>query len=96
VLYDDAEAWLRLRYHAVTNQLGHVVGVLGRHTQAGEERLWAAARAAAAGWREAEPYVTQLLDAPAVPAKANLAGRFAGRAERPSYVDVANPLRAGA
>jgi siderophore synthetase component len=96
VLYDDAEAWLRLRYHAVTNQLGHVVSVLGRHTEAGEERLWAAARAAAAGWREAEPYVTQLLDAPALPAKANLASRFAGRAERPLYVDVANPLRAGA
>jgi siderophore synthetase component len=96
VLYDDAEAWLRLRYHAVTNQLGHVVSVLGRHTAAGEERLWATARAAAAGWREAEPYVTQLLEAPALPAKANLAGRVAGRAERPLYVDVANPLRAAA
>jgi siderophore synthetase component len=96
VLYDDAEAWLRLRYHAVTNQLGHVVSVLGRHTEAAEEPLWAAARAAAAGWHEAEPYVTQLLSAPALPAKANLASRFAGGAERPLYVDVPNPLRAGA
>jgi staphyloferrin B synthase len=96
VLYDDAAAWLRLRYHAVTNQLGHVVSVLGRHTDAGEERLWPAVRAAAAGWREAEPYVTQLLSAPALPAKANLASRFAGRAERPLYVDVPNPLRARA
>jgi siderophore synthetase component len=96
VLYDDAEAWLRLRYHAVTNQLGHVLSVLGRHTEAGEDRLWAVVRAAAAGWREAEPYVTQLLAAPTLPAKANLAGRFAGRAARPPYVDVPNPLRAGA
>jgi siderophore synthetase component len=93
VLYEDAQAWLRLRYYAVTNQLGHVVSVLGRHTDAGEERLWAVARDALAGWDEAEPYATQLLSAPALPAKANLVSRFAGRAERPLYVDVANPLR---
>jgi len=92
-LYDDAEGWLRLRYHAVTNQLGHVVSVLGRYTDTGERRLWAVARAAMAGWRDAEPYVTQLLNAPALPAKANLVSRFAGRAERPLYVDVANPMR---
>jgi siderophore synthetase component len=92
VLYDDDEAWLRLRYHAVTNQLAHVVSVLGRHTD-GEERLWAAARAAIGGWREAEPYASRLLAAPALPAKANLVSRFAGHAERPLYVDVANPLR---
>jgi siderophore synthetase component len=93
VLYDDAEAWLRLRYHAVTNQLGHVVSVLGRHTDAGEERLWAVAREAVAGWRDAEPYASELLSAPALPAKANLSSRFAGRCERPLYVDVANPMR---
>jgi len=93
VLYDEAEAWLRLRYHAVTNQLGHVVSVLGRHTQAGEERLWAVARDAVAGWRDAEPYATELLSAPSLPAKANLMSRFTGRSERPLYVDVANPMR---
>jgi siderophore synthetase component len=93
VLYDEAEAWLRLRYHAVTNQLGHVVSVLGRHTEAGEERLWAVARDALAGWRDAEPYATELHSAPALPAKANLMSRFAGRSERPVYVDVANPMR---
>jgi siderophore synthetase component len=93
VLYEDAQAWLRLRYYAVTNQLGHVVSVLGRHTDAGEERLWAVARDALAGWDEAEPYATQLLSAPALPAKANLVSRFAGRADRPLYVDIANPLR---
>ena len=93
VLYDDAEAWLRLRYHAITNQLGHVISVLGRHTDAGEERLWAVAREAVAGWRDAEPYATELLSAPALPAKANLSSRFAGRSERPLYVDVANPMR---
>jgi L-2,3-diaminopropanoate---citrate ligase len=93
VLYDDAEAWRRLRYHAVTNQLGHVVSVLGRHVEGGEERLWAVARDAVGGWHDAEPYATRLLAAPSLPAKANLVSRFAGRAERPLYVDVANPLR---
>jgi L-2,3-diaminopropanoate---citrate ligase len=92
-LYDDAEGWLRLRYHAVTNQLGHVVSVLGRYTDVGEQRLWGMVREAVAGWREAEPYATQLLSAPSLPAKANLVSRFAGRAERPLYVDVANPMR---
>jgi siderophore synthetase component len=96
VLYDDAQAWLRLRYYAVTNQLGHVVSVLGRHTDAGEERLWATAHDALAGWDEAEPYASRLLSAPALPAKANLLSRFAGHADRPQYVDIANPLRRGA
>jgi L-2,3-diaminopropanoate---citrate ligase len=95
VLYDDAEAWLRLRYYAVTNQLGHVVSVLGRHTDTSEERLWAVARDALAGWEEAEPYASELLAARALPAKANLSSRLAGRGERPLYVDVANPLRDG-
>jgi siderophore synthetase component len=93
VLYDDAEAWLRLRYHAVTNQLGHVVSVLGRHVDGGEERLWAVARESVAGWRDAQPYAARLLGAAALPAKANLVSRFAGRAERPLYVDIANPMR---
>jgi siderophore synthetase component len=93
LLYDDAEAWLRLRYHAVTNQLGHVVSVLGRYAKGGDERLWGVVREAVAGWREAEPYATELLGAPTLPAKANLSSRFAGRAERPLYVDVANPMR---
>ena len=92
-LYDDAGAWLRLRYFAVTNQLGHVVSVLGRYTDSGEERLWGVVREAVAGWCEAEPYATQLLSAPALPAKANLVSRFTGRVERPLYVDVANPMQ---
>ncbi|WP_199431443.1 IucA/IucC family protein [Qaidamihabitans albus] len=86
--YDDAEAWLRLRYHAVTNQLGHVVHVLGRYTGTGEHRLWAVAREALAEVPEA----AALLDDPVLPAKANLISRFTGRGERPSYVDVPNPL----
>lgn len=87
--YSDAEAWQRLCYHAVTNQLGHLVHVLGRHCGAGEERLWAVARRTLADLPQAQ----RLLAMPTLPAKANLVSRFTGRAEHPVYVDVPNPLR---
>ena len=90
VLYDDDEAWLRLRYYAVTNQLGHLIAVLGRHSDAGEDGLWAVARDALSTWPQ--PEAARLLAAPSLPAKANLLGCVAGRAERPSYVDIPNPL----
>ncbi|MBK1785284.1 IucA/IucC family protein [Prauserella cavernicola] len=89
VLYDEAEAWLRLRYHAVTNQLGHVVHVLALHTATSERRLWRLAR----DHLRAAPEAGQLLACATLPAKANLLSRFTGRGERPVYVDVPNPLR---
>lgn len=93
VCYDDAEAWLRLRYHAITNQLGHVVRILGRHTGIGEKPLWRVARAEVAACGAAGDYGGELLGAATLPAKANLLSRFSGRGERPLYVDVPNPLR---
>jgi len=54
-LYDDDEAWLRLRYHVVTNQLGHVISVLGRYTGVEERRLWHVVGEALGGWAEAAP-----------------------------------------
>jgi siderophore synthetase component len=90
LLYDDEEAWLRLRYHVVTNHLGHVVHVLGRHTTAGEQRLWEVARQVLA--RSGGELAARLLRDPTLPAKGNLVSRFAGRGERPWFVDVANPL----
>lgn len=93
VCYADAEAWLRLRYHAITNQLAHVVRILGRHTRIGERRLWGVAREEIATCASAHPYADDLLGAATLPAKANLLSRFSGRGERPLYVDVPNPLR---
>jgi siderophore synthetase component len=90
LLYDDEEAWLRLRYHVVTNHLGHVVHVLGRHTSAGEAALWGVVRDVLA--RAGGEHASLLLDAPTLPAKANLVSRFAGRGERPWFVDIPNPL----
>ncbi|MEV0704978.1 IucA/IucC family protein [Saccharopolyspora sp. NPDC050389] len=90
VLYDDAEAWMRLRYHFVTNHLGHLVAVLGRFTPAGERQLWSVVRDFLR--RCPGRYAAELLEAPVLPAKANLLSRFAERGERPLFVDVPNPI----
>lgn len=89
LLYTEDEARLRLHYHVVTNHLGQLLHVLGRHGGAGEDRLWRLTRDRLATWPEA----ADLLARPALPAKANLLSRFTGRGERPLYVDVPNPLR---
>ncbi|MBB3050480.1 siderophore synthetase component [Prauserella isguenensis] len=89
--YSDDEAWLRLRYHLVTNHFGHLVHVLGMHTGVGEEELWAQL---ADFLRDDCPgrYAADLLTSPTLPAKANLVSRFLERGERPLYVEVGNPL----
>lgn len=91
VFYDDAETWSRLKYYVLTNHLGHLVHVLARHTQADEPQLWRTVREAV---QTAQPdcYTHDLVDSPVLPAKANLISRFAGRGERPLYVDIPNSL----
>ncbi|GAA0530578.1 siderophore biosynthesis protein SbnE [Saccharopolyspora subtropica] len=90
LLYSDAESWMRLRYHVLTNHVGHLVHVLGRYTGIGERRLWAVV----GEFLRTCPgrYAAELLASPTLPAKANLLSRFAERGERPLYVDVRNPL----
>jgi siderophore synthetase component len=92
VLVDDAEAWLRLKYYVLTNHVGHLVHVLGRYAEVGEAGLWRVVHELV---RSAPPdrYRDELLSAPVLPAKANLISRFAGRGERPLYVEVPNPMR---
>ncbi|MGH3751441.1 MAG: IucA/IucC family protein [Pseudonocardiaceae bacterium] len=91
VLYDDAEAWLRLKYYAVTNHLGHLVHVLGRHTDAAESRLWRVVREVLRT-AQSNRYANDLLESPVLPAKANLISCFTGRGEWPLYVDIPNPI----
>ncbi|GAA2360118.1 L-2,3-diaminopropanoate--citrate ligase SbnE [Saccharopolyspora halophila] len=91
VRYDDVEAWLRLRYHFVTNHLGHLVAVLGRFTPAGERLLWSAVHDFLAHCPGR--YAERLRRDPALPAKANLISRFAEHGESPLYVDIPNPIR---
>ncbi|MGH3660158.1 MAG: IucA/IucC family C-terminal-domain containing protein, partial [Micromonosporaceae bacterium] len=91
VLYDDAEAWHRLRYYLVTNHLGHLLHVLGRHGGVPERGLWAIVGEVLAGLPGTYP--DRLRHGPTLPAKANLTSRFTERGERPSYVDIPNPIR---
>ena len=92
VLYDDAETWLRLKYYVVTNHLGHLVHVLGRHAGVDEWRLWQVVRQLLSDRCRADRYAADLLCSPVLPAKANLIGRFAGWGKRPLYVDIPNPM----
>jgi siderophore synthetase component len=94
VLYDDAEAWSRLKYYVVTNHLGHLVHVLGRYTDADESRLWRVVRDTLCTVPP-DRYVDDLLECPTLPAKANLISCFAGRGEAPRYVDIPNPMSCG-
>ncbi|MGH3904622.1 MAG: IucA/IucC family protein [Pseudonocardiaceae bacterium] len=91
MFYDHAEAWSRLKYYFVTNHLGHLVHVLGRHADIDESRLWRVVRERV---RTTPPdsYTRDLLESPVLPAKANLISRFTGRGERPLYVDIPNPI----
>lgn len=94
LLYDREEAWQRLRYHAVTNHLAHLVATLGGLGPVSEHELWAvvAGELAAAG----TPSATALTRDPTLPAKANLAARLGDRGERPDYVEIPNPIQEAA
>lgn len=96
LVYDDEEAWTRLRYHAVTNQLASVVAALGRHPGGpGEEALWSEVAGALAAVRgPGRRWAGELLDAETLPAKANLLSLAAGHGEDPRYVGIENPIRA--
>lgn len=93
LVYSPAEAWQRLRYHAVVNHLALLVAVLGRHT-VGEEPLWATVAAVLDDVRDpaARPWATDLRTTPTLPAKAHLRSWAAGRGEDPIYVEVPNPI----
>lgn len=95
LVYDDEEAWRRLRYHAVTNQLAVVVATLGRRPGGPDESaLWGEVARVLAGVSGAgRPWARALLDDATLPAKANLLSLAAGRGEDPRYVAVANPVR---
>ena len=97
LVYDEDEAWQRLRYHAVVNGLTSVVAALGAALPPGEPALWRVVADVLAGVAgPGAPYAADLLTSPALPAKANLLSRFAGRGESPLYVDLPNPIRKAA
>ncbi|GLZ47688.1 L-2,3-diaminopropanoate--citrate ligase SbnE [Actinomycetospora sp. NBRC 106375] len=95
LVYPPAEAWQRLRYHAVVNHLALLVAVLGRCT-VGEDALWdtVAATLAAVDDPDAAPWAADLLTSPTLPAKAHLRSWAVGRGEDPIYLDLPNPIAA--
>ena len=97
VLYGAEEAWQRLLYYLVVNQVAPVVATLARAARRPEAPLWrlvADTLAASAEDADTSALVARLLASPTLPAKANLASCLAGRGERPDYVAISNPLRA--
>jgi siderophore synthetase component len=98
VFFPAAEARQRLVYYLISNQLNHVVAAVSRLADVPETGLWHAVAGtmfAAGEDRETAGLITWLLDAETLPAKANFTSCFAGRGERPDYVEIANPLRLG-
>jgi siderophore synthetase component len=96
VFFPAGEARQRLVYYLISNQLNHVVATVSRLADVPETGLWhavAGTLSAAGEDRETAGLITWLLDAETLPAKANFTSCFAGRGERPDYVEIANPLR---
>lgn len=99
VFFPAEEARRRLVYYLVSNQLNHVVAAVSRVADVPEAGLWDAIAAALSAAAEDSPtasLVAWLLDAESLPAKANFTSCFAGRGERPDYVEIPNPLRLAA
>lgn len=96
VFFPAEEARQRLVYYLISNQLNHVVATVSRLADVSETGLWRAVAgtlSAAGEDRETAGLITWLLDAETLPAKANFTSCFAGRGERPDYVEIANPLQ---
>jgi siderophore synthetase component len=93
--FDPDRAAARIGYCLLVNNLGELAVAVAELADAPEERLWAPVRAAirAVAAELGAPELRSLLDAPTLPAKANLVVRWRG-AEDPEapYVAVPNPL----
>ncbi|CAM5315106.1 L-2,3-diaminopropanoate--citrate ligase [Thauera mechernichensis] len=89
-LYSEEQAWHRFQYYVVVNHIAHAIACLGRTGLVTEAVLWrdTAARLTASG----DPLALQLTAQPTLPAKANLLSSFDQQGERPSWVDIPNPM----
>ncbi|MGB8954036.1 MAG: IucA/IucC family protein, partial [Tumebacillaceae bacterium] len=94
VLYDDWEAWERLKYYFFVNHLGHLIHALAYSGSCREEALWDAVAELLQSFEDS-PYLRDLFENPGLPAKANLISSFQHRGEKPSYVSIPNPLYKG-
>jgi siderophore synthetase component len=100
VLYEEDEAWLRLKYYFVVNHLGYVVRTLAKINDSEEYVYWSIVRDVleelkVGASRTKQKYINDLLCGQWLPAKANLISRFQERGETPLYVDISNPIYDG-
>ena len=95
-LYDQETAWFRLKYYALINHFSHFISALGRSGFATEQELWSMTREIIQQGSESEAYqalITDLLTAETLPAKANMLSSFDQHGEKPSWVEIPNPLK---
>jgi siderophore synthetase component len=93
-LYPEAETWRRFGYYLLVNHVGQLVATLAEHLDPSESDLWSVVGHVLAGEAvgPAGAPLRRLLEAPELPAKANLRSRFRQRSEDPLYVGIPNPL----
>ncbi|MEW6732314.1 MAG: IucA/IucC family protein [Acidobacteriota bacterium] len=98
-LYDDDQAWHRLKYYLLVNHFGHLISTLAHYGRVDEYQLWQVVRDTVSAKVVQEingvgrRYLEELLDGPELPAKANLLSSFHQCSERPLYINIPNFLR---
>lgn len=97
--YSASEAWKRFKYYVLVNHIGHLIHTIALDGGLDEVQLWQCVGKSicAADFMAQEKhrfYRSDLLDSPALPAKANLASYFRNMSEKPLYVNISNPLAA--
>jgi siderophore synthetase component len=89
-LYAEEQAWHRFQYYVLVNHIGHVIACLAREGLTTEAMLW---RDTAMELNAIDdPLIQRLLVQPTLPAKANMLSSFYQRGERPSWVEIPNPM----
>jgi siderophore synthetase component len=89
-LYPEEDAWRRFQYYVLVNHIGHVIACLAREGLTTEAMLW---RDTAMELNVIDdPLIQRLLVQPTLPAKANMLSSFYQRGERPSWVEIPNPM----
>lgn len=95
--YDAERGWNRVIYCLMVNNLAEIAATVAGRSDELLRQLWAIARDVVAGYADQHGWPLPLLDLLAgkpLPAKANLAVRWARSADRDAgYVPVPNPLR---
>lgn len=89
-LYAEEQAWHRFQYYVLVNHIGHVIACLAREGLTTEAMLW---RDTAMELNAIDdPLIQRLLVQPTLPAKANMLSSFYQCGERPSWVEIPNPM----